>query len=126
MCGRILNEDDFVEIDDLVETDQFVPSSDFVLAVAISQKMTPSASALEERERQYDFAAQRNFVSREAPRREKNEKIDENPLVVGSRGPFSRSGRRRRLRATGGALRHWNVRSFSYVTFLTGPCKRWG
>ena len=58
MCGRILNEDDFVEIDDLVETDQFVPSSDFVLAVAISQKMTPSASALEERERQYDLQAQ--------------------------------------------------------------------
>jgi hypothetical protein len=38
MCGRILSEDDFVEIDDLVETDQFVPSSDFVLAVAISSK----------------------------------------------------------------------------------------
>ena len=63
MCGRILNEDDFVEIDDLVETDQFVPSSDFVLAVAISQKMTPSASALEERERQYDLQAQQSLTA---------------------------------------------------------------
>jgi hypothetical protein len=63
MCGRILNEDDFVEIDDLVATDQFVPSSDFVLAVAISQKMTPSASALEERERQYDLQAQQSLTA---------------------------------------------------------------
>ena len=64
MCGRILSDDDFVEIDDLVETDQFVPSSDFVLAVAISQKMTPSAaSALEERERQYDLQAQQSLTA---------------------------------------------------------------
>jgi hypothetical protein len=63
MCGRILNEDDFVEIDDLVETDQFVPSSDFVLAVGISQKMTPSASALEERERQYELRAQQSLTA---------------------------------------------------------------
>jgi len=41
-----LNEDDFVE------TDAFVPSSDIVLAVAISQKLTPSQSVLEERDRQ--------------------------------------------------------------------------
>ena len=63
MCGRILSEDDFVEIDDLVEADQFVPSSDFVLAVAISQKMTPSACALEERERQYDLRAQQSLTA---------------------------------------------------------------
>jgi hypothetical protein len=62
MCGRILNEDDFVAIDDLVETDQFVPSG-FVLAVAISQKMTPSASAFEERERQYDLQAQQSLTA---------------------------------------------------------------
>jgi len=49
------NEDDLVETlneDDFVETDAFVPSSDIVLAVAISQKLTPSQSVLEERDRQ--------------------------------------------------------------------------
>jgi hypothetical protein len=63
MCGRILNDDDFVAIDDLVGADQFVPSSDFVLAVAIAQKMTPSASALEERERQYDLQPQQSLTA---------------------------------------------------------------
>src|SRR5262249_1291773 len=53
-----LNEDDLIETlneDDFVETDAFVPSSDIVLAVAISQKLTPSQSVLEERDRQYDL-----------------------------------------------------------------------
>jgi hypothetical protein len=45
-----LNEDDLVETDDLVDH-TFAPSSDIVLAVAISQKITPSPSVLEERER---------------------------------------------------------------------------
>jgi len=61
-----LNEDDLIETlneDDIVETDAFVPSSDIVLAVAISQKLTPSPSVLEERDRQYELQAQQSLTA---------------------------------------------------------------
>jgi len=61
-----LNEDDLIETlneDDFVETDAFVPSSDIVLAVAISQKLTPSPSGLEERDRQYELRAQQSLTA---------------------------------------------------------------
>jgi len=57
-----LNEDDLVETDDLVD-DTFASSSDIVLAVAISQKITPSPSVLEERERQYELRAQQSLTA---------------------------------------------------------------
>jgi hypothetical protein len=57
-----LNEDDLVETDDLVD-DTFAPSSDIVLAVAISQKITPSPAVLEERERQYELRAQQSLTA---------------------------------------------------------------
>ena len=60
-----LNEDDLIETlveDDFVETDAFVPSSDIVLAIAISQKLTPS-SVLEERDRQYELQAQQSLTA---------------------------------------------------------------
>ena len=61
-----LNEDDLIETlneDGFVETDAFVPSSDIVLAVAISQKLTPSPSVLEERDRQYELRAQQGLTA---------------------------------------------------------------
>ena len=61
-----LNEDDLIETlneDGFVETDAFVPSSDIVLAVAISQKLTPSPSVLEERDRQYELQAQQSLTA---------------------------------------------------------------
>ena len=57
-----LNEDDLVETDDLVD-DAFAPSSDIVLALAISQKITPSPSVLGERERQYELRAQQSLTA---------------------------------------------------------------
>jgi hypothetical protein len=57
-----LNQDDLVETDDLVE-DTFAPSSDIVLALAISQKIMPSPSALEERERQYELRAHQSLTA---------------------------------------------------------------
>jgi hypothetical protein len=48
----------------LVETDAFAPSSeDIALTVAISQKITPSSSALEERDRQYELRAQQSLTA---------------------------------------------------------------
>src|SRR5258708_34454696 len=61
-----LNEDDLIETlneDDFVETDAFVPSSDIVLAVALSQKLTPSPSVLEERDRQYELRPQQSLTA---------------------------------------------------------------
>jgi hypothetical protein len=56
--------EDMNELDlDLVETDQFVPSPDIALAVAISQKITPSPSVLEERDRQYELQAQQSLTA---------------------------------------------------------------
>jgi hypothetical protein len=52
-----LNEQDFVE------TNEFVPSSDIVLAIAISQNLRPSPSALEERDRQYELQAQQSLTA---------------------------------------------------------------
>jgi hypothetical protein len=57
-----LNEGDLVESDDFID-DTFAPSSDIVLAVAISQKITPSPSALEERERQYELRAHQSLTA---------------------------------------------------------------
>ena len=57
-----LNQGDLVEKDDLVD-DTFAPSSDIVLALAISQKITPSPSALEERERQYELRAHQSLTA---------------------------------------------------------------
>ena len=59
-------DDDSVEIldqDDFVETDEFVPSSDIVLAIAISQQLRPSPSALQERDRQYELQAQQSLTA---------------------------------------------------------------
>jgi hypothetical protein len=60
--GEITMSEDLNEVD-LVETDAFAPSSDIALAVVISQKITPSPSVLEERDRQYELRAQQSLTA---------------------------------------------------------------
>ena len=45
------------------EPDQFAPTSDIVLGDAVSQKDTPSPSALKERERRYELQAQQSLTA---------------------------------------------------------------
>ena len=45
------------------EPDQFAPSLDIVLGDAVSQKNTPSSSALEDRDRRYELRAQQNLTA---------------------------------------------------------------
>jgi hypothetical protein len=60
--GEITMSEDLNEVD-LVETDAFAPPSDIALAVAISQKITPSPSVLEERDRQCELRAQQSLTA---------------------------------------------------------------
>ena len=60
--GEITMSED-LNVVDLVETDAFAPPSDIALAVAISQKITPSPSVLEERDRQYELRAQQSLTA---------------------------------------------------------------
>ena len=45
------------------ESDQFAPSSDIVLGDAVSQKNTPSSSALKDRDRRYELRAQQSLTA---------------------------------------------------------------
>lgn len=45
------------------EPDQFAPSSDIVLGDAVSQKDTPSSSALKDRDRRYELQAQQSLTA---------------------------------------------------------------
>ena len=60
--GEITMSEDLNEVD-LVETDAFAPPSDIALAVAISQKIAPSPSVSEERDRQYELRAQQSLTA---------------------------------------------------------------
>ena len=45
------------------ESDQFAPSPDIVLGDAVSQKNTPSSSALKDRDRRYELRAQQSLTA---------------------------------------------------------------
>ncbi|MBV8288535.1 MAG: hypothetical protein JOZ35_16595 [Hyphomicrobiales bacterium] len=45
------------------EPDQLAPTSDIVLGDAVSQKDTPSPSALKDRERRYELQAQQSLTA---------------------------------------------------------------
>jgi hypothetical protein len=60
--GEITMSEDLNEVG-LAETDACAPSSDMALAVAIAQKITPSPSALKERDRQYELRAQQSLTA---------------------------------------------------------------
>jgi hypothetical protein len=62
-CGGKITMTEVLNEVDLGEPDQSAPSSDIALSVSGSQKITPSPSALEDRDRRYELRAQQSLTA---------------------------------------------------------------